>query len=151
MLNPHLGWAGRGADKPLSTFNNPNRNSWGQLFSGRAHDHQSLFTCARARLCVWGYCPLSCDSSPTRGLHRAMEALFRPAFSYKARCVFERGLGISPKYLLLLLDAHCRETQCSAASTNGSRFQRLCFPERTASLSHFSGVSCLLWLVGSGI
>lgn len=40
-----------------------------------------------------------------------------PAFLYKARCVFERGFGISPKYLLSLLDAHCRETQWSAALT----------------------------------
>lgn len=52
------------------------------------------------------------------GLHSAIVALFHPAFLDKAWCVFERGFGISTKYLFLLLDAHCRETHWSAALNN---------------------------------
>lgn len=79
---------GQGADKPFSSYS--------------VAEHMiislCLCVCTSMLVCVKLLSNFSCDSSLRQRLHQAIEALFRPAFLYKARCVFEGGVGISPKY-----------------------------------------------------
>lgn len=94
-------------------------DSWGQLFSGPAHDHLSLFMCVHVHFCVF---EATVSLPVTRLWHRGYTGLWRHCsalLSWTKPGVCPReGLASPPKYLLLLLDAHCRKIQWSPALTN---------------------------------
>lgn len=136
VLNPHLGWVGWRLTNPSQPLITQRERAKGNYsFGGQAHDRHSLFVCVHERVCMCESTVQSaCDSSPTLGLHRAMEALFRPASPYKARCVLERGFGISPQIFVL-----------AAGRPLSPDTVKRCIDD-----SRFCG-SSLLWLVRSSV
>lgn len=135
--------SGQGADKPFSSYS--------------AAEHMTirlcLCVCSGSMLaCVKLLSPPSCDSSLRQGLHQAMEALFHPAFLYKAPCVFEGGFGISPQILVLtaerpLLGRNSEElqrpTRGQSVDFSGSVFLRLLVSESSLWCVLFA----YLWLI----
>lgn len=74
------------------------------------HEHDLHFFCLHVCMSVFvceceGIVPFFfvrvLTEAGEQGLLWAMEALFHPAFSYKARCVFDRGLGIPLQIFVL--------------------------------------------------